>query len=107
MVESTLKPGQRHVYAKRTYFLDEDGSGAGMFDAFDKSGELYRGMFQNTIQMYDQLTPYSGKTVTYDFSKRMLLLIGDVSDGGYLVSPKNLPEVDLSPEAVVGRETVR
>jgi Protein of unknown function (DUF1329) len=107
VVESTLKPGQRHVYAKRTYFIDEDGSGAGMFDAFDKNGELYRGMFQNTIQLYDHLTPYSGKTVTYDFSKRSLLLIGDVSEGGYLISPKNLAEVDLSPEAVVGRETVR
>ncbi|MBT9475217.1 DUF1329 domain-containing protein [Polaromonas sp.] len=107
VVESTLKPGQRHAYAKRTYFIDEDGSGAGMFDAFDKNGELYRGMFQKTIQLYDQQTPYSGKTVTYDFSKRMLLLIGDVADGGYMVSPKNLPETDMSAEAIVGRETVR
>lgn len=104
MVESTLKAGQRHAYAKRTYYIDEDGSGAGMFDAFDKNGDLYRGMFQTTIQLYDQPTPYSGKTITYDFSKRMMLLIGD---GNYQISPKNLPEVDLSAEAIVGRETVR
>ncbi len=104
VVESTLKPGQRHAYAKRTYYLDEDGSGAGMFDAFDKNGELYRGMFQSTIQVYDHLTPWSGKTITYDFSKKMMLLIGD---GSFQISPKILPEVDLSPEAIVGRETVR
>ena len=24
VVEATLKPGQRHVYSKRTYYLDED-----------------------------------------------------------------------------------
>ena len=61
-------------------------------------------MFQTTIQLYDQPTPYSGKTITYDFSKRMMLLIGD---GNYQISPKNLPETDLSAEAVGGRETVR
>jgi hypothetical protein len=104
VVESTLKAGQRHAYAKRTYYIDEDGTGAGMFDAFDKNGDLYRGMFQTTIQLYDHLTPYSGKTITYDFSKRMMLLIGD---GAYQISPKNLPETDMSPEAIVGRETVR
>nr|WP_315183007.1 DUF1329 domain-containing protein [uncultured Albidiferax sp.] len=104
VVESTLKAGQRHAYAKRTYYIDEDGTGAGMFDAFDKNGELYRGMFQTTIQLYDHTTPYSGKTITYDFSKRMMLLIGD---GAYQISPKNLPETDMSAEAIVGRETVR
>ncbi|MDB5885922.1 MAG: hypothetical protein JWR74_2093 [Polaromonas sp.] len=108
VVESTLKAGQRHAYSKRVYYLDEDGSGAGMFDAFDQSGELYRGMFQMMIQMYDQPAgPYGAKGVTYDFSKRTLLLVGDAGDGGFLVSPKAQAEVDLNPEAVVGRETVR
>jgi hypothetical protein len=60
-VEATLKAGQRHAYSKRTYYIDEDGSGAGMFDAFDQSGELYRSMFQMMIQMYDQPAPYGAK----------------------------------------------
>ncbi|MEY2893483.1 MAG: hypothetical protein RJA98_3391 [Pseudomonadota bacterium] len=107
VVESVLKPGQRHAYAKRTYYLDEDGSGAGMFDAYDQSGQLYRSMFQNMIQLYDQTSPWAVKGVTYDFSKGMFLLVGDVGAGGYAISPKALPEVDMNMEAVVGRETVR
>ncbi len=30
-----------------------------------------------------------------------------VNNPNYQISPKNLPEVDLSTEAIVGRETVR
>jgi Protein of unknown function (DUF1329) len=107
VVESTLKPGQRHAYGKRTYYLDEDGSGAGMFDAFDHNGNIYRAMFQMMIQLYDVTSPWGVKSVTYDFSKKMYLMVGDTGDGGFVVQPKALPEVDMSPEAVVGRETVR
>jgi hypothetical protein len=107
VVESTLKAGQRHSYAKRTYFIDEDGSGAGMFDAYDKNGEIYRSMFQSMIQMYDKTSPWGVKGVTYDFNKNMFLVVGDVGVGGYTVEPKALSEVDLNMEAVVGRETVR
>jgi hypothetical protein len=107
VVESVLKPGQRHAYAKRTYYLDEDGSGAGMFDAYDQTGQLYRAMFQSMVQLYDQPSPWGVKGVTYDFSKGMFLLVGDVGPGGYAISPKALPEVGMNMEAVVGRETVR
>lgn len=107
VVESVLKPGQRHSYAKRVYYLDEDQSGAGMFDAFDQNGTLYRSMINMMIQLYDLPSPMAVKSVTYDFTKNMLLVVGDASQGGYLVSPKALPETDLSAEAVVGRESVR
>lgn len=107
VVESTVKAGQRHAHAKRTYYLDEDGSGAGMFDALDHNGQLARAMFQMMIQLYDVTSPWGVKSVTYDFTKKMYLMVGDTGDGGYVVQPKALPEVDMSPEAVVGRETVR
>ena len=107
VVESTLKPGMRHAYAKRVYYFDEDLSGAGMFDAFDQSGKLYRSMNQMMIQWYDRPGPFSTKTVTYDFNKNQYLLIADTSVGGTLISPKALSEADQNPEAVVGRETVR
>jgi hypothetical protein len=107
VVESVLKPGQRHAYAKRTYYLDEDGSGAGMFDAYDQGGQLYRAMFQNMIQMYDLPSPWGVKGVTYDFSKTMFLLVGDIGAGGYAITPKPMTESELNMEAIVGRETVR
>ena len=107
VVEAKLKPGQRHSYSRRMYYLDEDGSGAGMFDAFDQGGVIYRAMVNMMIQLYDLPSPYAVKSATYDFSKNAFLMVGDASAGGFIVAPKALPEVDLSAEAIVGRETVR
>lgn len=107
VVESTLKPGQRHAHPKRVYYIDEDGAGAGILDAYDAEGKLARGMLQMTIQLYDVGSPWGVKSVTYDFTKKMFLTVGDTGAGGYIVQPKALPETDMSPEAVVGRETVR
>lgn len=107
VVEATLKPGMRHANSRRTYFLDEDGAGAGMFDAFDGNGALFRTMFQYAIQLYDMNSPWGVKGVTYDVTKRAFLLLGDATGTGFQMLPKPLPEVDMTPEGTVGRETVR
>ena len=38
VVEGTLKPGQRHVYGKRTFYLDEDTWSVVAEDAYDNRG---------------------------------------------------------------------
>ena len=45
VVEATLKPGKRHIYAKRTFYLDEDSWVALASDEYDARGQLYRGAF--------------------------------------------------------------
>jgi hypothetical protein len=107
VVEATLKPGQRHANSRRTYYMDEDGAGAGMFDAFDGNGALFRTMFQYAIQLYDVKSPWGVKGVTYDLSRRSFLLLGDAAGTGFQMLAKPLPEVDMTPEAAVSRETVR
>src|SRR3546814_5849396 len=42
VVEATLKPGKRHVYAKRRFYLDEDSWSAVASDEYDSRGQLYR-----------------------------------------------------------------
>ena len=42
VVEATLKPGKRHVYSKRTFYLDEDSWAALAADQYDARGQLYR-----------------------------------------------------------------
>ncbi|UZG46066.1 DUF1329 domain-containing protein [Caldimonas thermodepolymerans] len=106
VVEATLKPGQRHVYSKRVYYFDEDLTGAANYDAFDQNGVLYRAMFQSTAPMYDKRIPFSAKNVVYDLNKGMYAYVNDVMVGGFTVT-KALPERELAPEAIVGRETQR
>ncbi len=42
VVEATLKEGARHVYAKRTMYLDEDSWQAVLVDHYDGRGQLWR-----------------------------------------------------------------
>ncbi len=107
VVEATLKPGKRHVYSKRTYYLDEDNYGIGLYDAWDQGGTLYRSIFLSGVQIYDKTLPYNVKNVVYDFNKGMWALLNDGLKGGYKFIDKPRSERDMNPEAIVARETQR
>jgi hypothetical protein len=107
VVEATLKPGQRHAYSKRLYYIDEDGSGSGMFDAFDQQGALYRSSINMMVQLYDVGHAYAVKNITYDFQKGMYSVVGDLAVGGLLVAAKALPDREQNPDAIVGKLSVR
>ena len=107
VVEATLKSGSRHVYAKRTYYLDEDTFGVGLYDAWDQQGSLYRSMFLSGVQLYDLDIPYNVKNVIYDFNKGMYGVINDGLKGGYQFDPTPLPERNMAPESIVSRYSQR
>lgn len=45
VVEATKKPGQRHAYGKRRWYIDEDHPKWGMSEAWDDAGKPYRGIW--------------------------------------------------------------
>ena len=107
VVEATLKDEYRHVYSKRTYYLDEDTYGAGMYDAWDQSGQLYRSMMLGGVQFYDHDIPYIVKHAIYDFNKGMYGIINDALNGGYRVLEEPRSDRELSPQVIVNRESAR
>ena len=107
VVEATLKPGMRHAYSKRNYYLDEDLSAAANYDAFDQSGQLYRSIFNGMVQFYDKKLPWAVKTVIYDFNKGMYGYFNDVMVGGHRLAAKAQTERELNAESIVTRETAR
>lgn len=42
VVDSTLKPGTSHIYARRTFYIDEDSWNIVEIDAYDGRGDLWR-----------------------------------------------------------------
>jgi hypothetical protein len=42
VVEGTLKPGIRHIYARRTFYIDEDSWQIAISDRYDSRGQLWR-----------------------------------------------------------------
>ncbi|MBV8667185.1 MAG: DUF1329 domain-containing protein [Burkholderiaceae bacterium] len=76
VVEATLKPGKRHVYAKRTFYVDEDSWQIAHTDAYDGRGELWRVHEVEAMQFYDVPTLWlSGETI-YDLQARRYLVQG-------------------------------
>jgi hypothetical protein len=74
VVEGTLKPGQRHVYGKRTFYLDEDSWSVVSEDAYDNRGGLWRVSLLGMVQYYDAVVPW------YRFGA-----VHDLTSGGYIV----------------------
>ena len=52
VVEADLRPGARHTYAKRRFFLDEDSWHIVLVDSYDGRGELWRVGIMNTFYDY-------------------------------------------------------
>jgi len=74
VVEGTLKPGQRHIYGKRTFYLDEDSWSVLAEDAYDTRGGLWRASLHGLVQAYDAQVPF------YRFG-----IYHDLNSGGYLL----------------------
>lgn len=66
VVEATLKPGQRHLISKRTFYVDEDTWQVAAVDMFDSRGELWRVLEGFPIQYYDVQVPWYTDYVIYD-----------------------------------------
>lgn len=107
VVEATLKPGMRHVNAKRRYYFDEDNFGSGIEDSWDQGGNLFHVQFLNSVQLYDAKIPYNVTGTVYDLAKGMYALLNDVSKNGVKVLAQPLSNRDMNPEAIVARQSQR
>ncbi|WP_373387957.1 DUF1329 domain-containing protein [Pseudomonas alcaligenes] len=70
VVEGTLKPGARHIYGKRTLFLDEDSWQAAVVDQYDTRGELWRVSVAYLKNYYDLPTTWSAMEAFHDLQSR-------------------------------------
>ncbi len=75
-VEATLKEGARHIYAKRTFFIDEDTWGASVIDQYDGRGELWKLSEGHNIQFFDVNTPWMVAETLHDLNSGRYLVTG-------------------------------
>ena len=72
-IEATLAEGQRHIYAKRVFYIDEDSWQVSVKDQYDGQLQLWRVGEAHNVQFYDVDVPwYTVETVI------------DLNDGRYL-----------------------
>ncbi|ORL62756.1 DUF1329 domain-containing protein [Pseudomonas putida] len=53
VLQATLKPSARHIYAKRMFYIDEDSWAATLADNYDSRGQLWRTNMQTSVYAYD------------------------------------------------------
>ncbi|MBC9250123.1 outer membrane lipoprotein-sorting protein [Pseudomonas alcaligenes] len=107
VVEGTLKPGARHVYGKRTLFLDEDSWQAAIVDQYDTRGELWRVSIAYLKNYYDLPTTWSAMEAFHDLqSRRYYVQNLDSEEAGTADFSKPVPaDSEFTPSALRRRGT--
>jgi len=86
VVEATLRPGKRHRYPRRIFYLDEDTWQVSMEEDYDSDDRLWRFGNHPAMQFYDVMVPWYRAMIHHDL--RM---------GAYLAS-------ELDNETKISRE---
>ncbi len=77
VVEATLKPGERHIYAKRVFYIDEDSWNILAADLYDGRGELWRMQEAHSMQRYgDVLAAIHTSEAHYDLQANRYVIFG-------------------------------
>ena len=83
VVDSTLKEGQRHIYSRRTFYIDEDSWAAVASDMYDGRNQLWRLQYLYGVNLYGRQAGYGSAYGAYDLLQNIYNLNGKAIPGGY------------------------
>ncbi|MNV72968.1 hypothetical protein D3C71_1660910 [compost metagenome] len=75
-VEATLKSGERHIYAKRHLYFDEDSWQLALVDHYDGRGQLWRVAEGHAQNYYNHQVPSYTLEALYDIVAGRYLALG-------------------------------
>jgi hypothetical protein len=76
VVDSTLRPGQRHIYKRRTLYFDEDSWQIVAVDCYDNRDQLWRVQEGHALNFYNVPDLWTTMELTYDLQARRYLALG-------------------------------
>lgn len=76
VVEGTLKPGKRHVYGRRVFYVDEDSWSIAASDSYDLDGKLWRTAHAHAINFYTVPVHLATLYVFHDLRSQRYLVDG-------------------------------
>lgn len=100
-VEATLKDGERHIYAKRTFYIDEDSWQIAVVDHYDGRGELWRVGESHQFQYRDVNVPWLTAEALYDLQSGRYL-VGSLTneEGNGFDFSQRFKHKDFTPQAI-------
>jgi hypothetical protein len=76
VVDSNLKEGSRHLYSRRTFYIDEDSWLAVAGEMYDGRGQLWRLQYNYPANLYDRKTGFGSAYGAYDLLQNIYNLNG-------------------------------
>ncbi|HET8731704.1 MAG TPA: DUF1329 domain-containing protein, partial [Moraxellaceae bacterium] len=70
VVEGTLQKGERHIYSKRRFYIDEDSWNIAAADMYDSRGDLWRVSMAYLTTYYDLPTTWTTLDAYHDLQAR-------------------------------------
>lgn len=99
-VEARLEDGASHVYARRTFYLDEDSWQIVVADHYDASGRLWRVAEAHTINYYEVPVVWEAVMAVYDLQNGRYLAFGLNNELPAHRFDLGLDDSDFTPEAL-------
>lgn len=108
VVEADLKDGQRHIYSKRRFYVDEDSWNILLADQYDGRGQLWRVTFGMAINYYELPGVWTVLDVYHDLQARRYHVLGlDTEEPGTRVFTDEVPNRRYYSPASLRRRSVR
>jgi len=100
-VVATLKKGQRHIYGKRVFYLDEDSWAIALSEEYDNKGNLWRISEGHLMNFYDRdVTTYASE-ITYDLLRNSYFVFGLSNEESFSYKfGKEFKKSDFTPAAL-------
>jgi hypothetical protein len=106
VVDATLKPGQRHLYKRRTFYVDEDSWQILVVDCYDNRDQLWRVQEGHSINYYEIPTFWTTLETTYDLQAGRYLALGLDNEEPQTVNfSAKRTAADFTPAAIANRGT--
>ncbi len=106
VVDATLKAGQRHLYKRRTFYIDEDSWQILVVDCYDDRDQLWRIQEGHSVEYYDVPTFWTTLELTYDLQAGRYLALGlDNEEPQTVDFNVKRTAADFTPAAIARRGT--
>jgi len=106
VVDATLRPGERHIYKRRTLYVDEDSWQILIADQYDNRDQLWRVSEGHAMNFYNVPTLWTAAEVHTDLQAGRYLVMGLFSESTPHDFHLKRTEADFTPDAL-RREGVR
>jgi len=100
VVDGTLKSGTRHLYARRTFYIDEDTWQIAIADHYDARGSLWRVAEAHMLNYYEVPVPWHTLEVIHDLQARRYLVLGMDNQSKPYDFNANLKESNFQPNGL-------